>query len=92
MLAANGRVSEVQAMGAAKELLQKNLRGWLLDPERDLEIVEGVPDDVEGATISITHSLVELVLSDTSGATAEAILPDREMVLGRSARFLDLYA
>lgn len=92
ILATRGQVSEIQAMGAAKELLQAGLRGWLLDPERELEIVEGEPDPVEGATISITHSLVELVLSDTSGATAAAILPDCEMVLGRSPHFLDLYA
>ena len=92
LLAARGLVSETQAMGAAKELLQANLRGWLLDPERELEVVEGEPDGVEGATVSITHTLVELILSDTSGATADAILPDRDLVLGRSHRFLDLYA
>jgi len=92
LLAVRGQVAEIHTMGAAKELLQLNLRGWLLDPERELEVVEGEPDDVEGATVSITHTLVELVLSDTSGATADAILSDRGMVLGRSPRFLDLYA
>jgi hypothetical protein len=65
---------------------------WLLDPERELEIVEGEPDDVEGATISITHTMVELVLSDTSGETAAAIVPDLDVLLTRSPRFLDLYA
>ena len=92
LLAAKGQVAEIHAMGAAKELLQENLRGWLLDTEREIEVVEGVPDEVLGATVSITHSLVELVLSDTSGAAAEAILPDLDMVLGRSPKFLDLYA
>ena len=92
LLAAKGQVAEIHAMGAAKELLQDNLRGWLLDTEREIEVVEGVPDEVLGATVSITHSLVELVLSDTSGATAKAILPDLDMVLGRSSNFLDLYA
>jgi hypothetical protein len=92
ILAARGQATEIQAMGAAKELLQANLRGWLLDPDRELEVVEGEPDDVEGATVSITHTLVELVLSDTSGAAASAILPDLDMVLGRSPQFLDLYS
>ena len=92
ILAAKGQVAEIQAMGAAKELLQANLRGWLLDPERELEVVEGEPHEVEGATVSITHTLVELVLSDTSGSSAAAILPDLDMVLGRSPQFLDLYA
>ena len=91
-LASDGQISETYAMGAAKELIQKNLRSWLLDPARDLEIVEGEPDDVEGATISITHTLVELVLSDTSGETAAVILSDNNVILSRSSGFIDLYA
>jgi len=91
LLAANRQIAELYAMGAAKELLQASLRAWLLDPAREIEVVEGEPDDVEGATVSITHTLVELILSDTSGDTASAILPDLNMVLGRSPNFLDLY-
>ena len=91
-LAAKREIAETFAMGAAKELLQKRIRAWLLDPGRELEIVEGEPDEVDGATISISHTLVELVLSDTAGATAEAILPDLDVLLTRSPRFLDLYA
>ncbi len=91
-LASSGQISENYAMGAAKELLQQRLRAWLLDPERRLELVDGEPDEVEGATISLTHLLVELVLSDTAGNTASAILPDDDVLLSRSPRFLDLYA
>lgn len=91
-LAASGQIAETYAMGAAKELLQQRLRSWLLDPERKLELVDGEPDEVHGATISITHMLVELVLSDTSGDTAAAVLPDLDVLLSRSPRFLDLYA
>jgi hypothetical protein len=87
-----GQIAESYAMGAAKELIQRSLRSWLLDPSRELEIVEGEPDGVEGATISITHVLVELVLSDTSGETAAAILPHDDILLVRSPGFLDLYA
>jgi hypothetical protein len=79
-------------MGAAKELIQRSLRRWLLDRNRGLEVVEGEPDDVEGATISITHTLVELVLSDTSGEIAATILPNDDVLLVRSPGFLDLYA
>jgi hypothetical protein len=91
-LARGGQVAENHAMGAAKEMIQKSLRSWLLDPTRELEIVDGEPDDVEGATISITHALVELVLSDTSGETAQAVLPNDDTLLVRSSGFLDLYA
>jgi len=91
-LAGDGQIAETYAMGAAKELIQNSLRAWLIDPNRDLEIVEGEPDDVEGATVSITHTLVELVLSDTSGATAAAVLPNDDVLLIRSPGFLDLYA
>jgi hypothetical protein len=91
-LAAAGQIAETYAMGAAKELLQQHLKQWLLDPRRELEIVEGEPDEVDGATISITHTLVELVLSDTTGATASAILPDLDVFLSRSPGFLELYS
>jgi hypothetical protein len=91
-LARDGQIAETYAMGAAKELIQKSLRQWLIDPNRELEVVDGEPDDVEGATISITHTLVELVLSDTSGETAAAVLPSNDVLLVRSPEFLDLYA
>ncbi len=91
-LAANGHIAETYAMGAAKELLQQHLRKWLLDPRRELEIVEGEPDGVTGATISITHTLVELVLSDTSGAVSSVILPDLDVLLSRSPNFIELYS
>lgn len=91
-LASDRQIAETYAMSAAKELVQAGLKEWLLDPQRELEIVEGEPNDVEGATISITHALVELVLSDTSGATASAIVPDIDVLLARSPDFLDLYA
>ncbi len=91
-LAGDRQIAETYALGAAKELIQNRLRDWLLDPDRELEVVEGEPDDVDGATISITHTLVELVLSDTSGEAAGAILPDLDVLLSRSPDFLDLYA
>jgi hypothetical protein len=90
-LAGNGQIAETYAMGAAKELLQNSLRAWLLDPQRELEVVDGEPDGVDGATISITHTLVELVLSDTTGEAARSILPDLDVLLNRSPNFLDLY-
>jgi hypothetical protein len=90
-LAGTAQIAETIAMGAAKELLQKSLRDWLIDPQRELEIVEGEPDGVDGATISITHILVELVLSDTTSEVARSILPDLDVLLNRSPNFLDLY-
>ena len=49
------------------------------------------PPAADGATISMTHPLVELVLADTTGHVAERILPNRDAVLQRSASFLELY-
>ncbi len=92
ILASERGVSETQAMGAAKEALQGALRAWLLDPEKELEIVEEEPEEAAGPTISITHTLVELVLSDTTGKVASAVLPDLDVLLSRSPGFLDLYA
>ncbi len=91
-LAGNGQIAETYAMGAAKELLQQHLKKWLLDPRRELEIVEGEPDAVTGATISITHTLVELVLSDTSGSISSVILPDLDVLLSRAPNFIELYS
>jgi hypothetical protein len=84
-------IPETRAMGAAKEILQRGIRDWLTDPERELDLDGEAPAAADGATISITHALVELVLADTSGRIAELILPNRGAVLQRSASFLELY-
>lgn len=85
-------IAETRAMGAAKEMLQQAIHQWLLDPDRQLDIDTDEPVLADGATISITHMLVELVLADTQHNVAEAILPDRDVVLQRSSAFLELYA
>ncbi len=85
-------VTETQALGAAKELIQEAVLAWIADPDRELELVEGEPDEATGATISVTHAIVELVLSDTLRGAAEAILPDRGVLLRRTSNFLELYA
>ncbi len=84
-------IPETQAMGAAKEILQRALHQWLMDPERGLTIDEDAPPAVDGTTISITHALVELVLADTEDNVARSILPSRDTVLQRSSGFLKLY-
>jgi hypothetical protein len=85
-------IAETRAMGAAKEILQEALHQWLLDPERQFSVDDSVPPEADGATISITHALVELVLADTEHNVAESILPDSETTLQRSASFIELYA
>ena len=85
-------VTETQAMGAAKEILQDALHQWLMDPGRGFTLDDGEPPDVDGATISITHALVELVLADTEHNVASSILPDADIALQRSSGFLELYA
>jgi hypothetical protein len=85
-------IAETRAMGTAKEMLQKAIHDWLMDPTRELEIDDDEPALADGATISITHALVELVLADTQHNVAESILPDRGVTLQRSPEFLELYS
>jgi hypothetical protein len=86
------RIPETRAMGAAKEMLQASLRGWLRDPDRRFELDDGAPPKADGATISITHAMVELILADTENNVAGVILPDRGVVLRRARGFLEHYA
>lgn len=85
-------IPETKAMGTAKEVLQEAFHEWLRDPERRFVIDDHEPVEVDGATISVTHALVELVLADTELNIAETILPDRGISLQRSPGFLELYA
>lgn len=85
-------IPETRAMGAAKEILQEALHQWLLDPDRGFSVEDAEPVEVDGATISITHALVELVLADTEHNVAATILPDSQITLQRSGNFIELYA
>ena len=85
-------IPETRAMGAAKEILQEALHQWLLDPDRQFSVEDPEPPQTDGATISITHALVELVLADTEHNVAASILPDSRTTLKRSRDFLELYA
>ena len=91
-LASEEGISETVAMGAAKEVVQEAIRAWLLDPHRELELVEGDPDEVEGPAVSVTHAIVELVLSETEHDLHSMVLPDTGVLLRRGEGFLDLYA
>lgn len=85
-------IPETRTMGAAKEVLQRALHQWLMDPGRQFAIDDEEPAEVDGATISITHAMVELVLADTEHNVALTILPDSGVSLQRSSGFLELYA
>jgi len=85
-------IPETRAMGKAKEILQEALHEWLLDPDRRFSLDAEEPPEADGATISITHALVELVLADTERNVASMILPDEAVILERSKGFLELYA
>jgi hypothetical protein len=84
-------IPETKAMGAAKEMLQEVLLQWLTDPDREFDADGDEPPEADGATISLTHAVVELILADTQGTVAESVLPDRDVFLKRSGSFLDLY-
>lgn len=84
-------IPETRAMGTAKEILQAAVHGWLMDPDRRLDLSDEAPVEADGATISATHALVELVLADTEHDVAGMVVPDRSTVLQRSPSFLELY-
>jgi hypothetical protein len=83
---------ETQAIGAAKETVQRIIIDWLADPDRHFDLDHGQPPEADGPTISVTHALVELILADTEHRAADAVLPDRKVLLKRSDGFLELYA
>jgi len=85
-------IPETRAMGAAKAILQEGIHQWLLDPDRRFSLDHAEPPEANGATISITHALVELVLADTEHNVAGSILPDSRTTLQRSRDFIELYA
>jgi len=85
-------VTETQAIGVVKQVLQHALFEWLTDPGRQLEIEEGEVPARDGHSISLAHALVELVLSDESGDVVESILPEMRVLLRRTSGFLELYA
>jgi hypothetical protein len=85
-------IAETRAMGTAKEMLQRAIHEWLMDSDRQLHLDESEPPVAAGATISITHAVVELVLADTEHNVADQILPERAVVLQRSRSFIELYA
>ncbi len=91
-LATRHEIPDTQAVGAAKAVLQRRLRSWLVDPDHSLEVAEGPVESGGGPTISLTHALVELVLADQGQELSRAVLPDLEVLLRRSGGFLDLYA
>ncbi len=91
-LAEANEIPEATVMGAAKVLLQDRLKAWLLDPDRRLETVDGIQELRPINSISATHALVELILSDPDGTTAAAVLPSLDVLLRRADGFLDLYA
>jgi len=91
-LAAANEIPEATVMGAAKVLFQDHLRTWMLDTDRQLELVDGIQELRPTNSISATHAFVELILSDPDGTIAAAVLPSLDVLLRRADGFLDLYA
>ena len=91
-LAATPGLAEKQAIGAVKELIQESLASWLLNPARQIEIVDADITGPESPTISAAHAVVELVLAGQDATVTRAILPDLDVRLRRTADFLELYS
>jgi hypothetical protein len=91
-LALRHGASETQALSTAKEIIERSVCAWMNDPERELDIVEGEPERRDAPTISLSHAIVEMVLSDAQDAVCRMILPDANTAVRRSNEFLELYA
>ncbi len=85
-------LSQAQAVGTVKEILQDAVSQWLRATDRDAEVratelvIDGRP------TISMKHAVVELILSDPDGRLASVVLPDLDVLLCRNEDFLELYS
>ena len=89
--ASTGR-PEAEAVGLVKEMMERALGAWLLDPGREFESVPGEAAQPRQPSISLHHALVELVLGGGGTEVIEAILPDLDVVLRRTDGFLEGYA
>lgn len=84
--------SETEALAIVKTVLEEALHSWLLDPGRTLEADEHEAEENDRPTISLSHAIVEAVLSDDRDDITTAILPDLNVLLRRTAGFLESYA
>ncbi len=94
-LAQARNIPETQAVGCAKAVLAPALRAWFSDPAREIELLDGPVEEIDGPTISITHAFVELILGAGTEETTRLdslILPDLDVLLRRTPSFLKLYA
>lgn len=85
-------LSQAQTVGAVKEILQAAIARWLVATDRDAEVRTAERSIDGGPTISMTHALVELLLSDPDGTLAAVVLPDLDVLLDRNENFLELYS
>ncbi|MCG6961989.1 MAG: hypothetical protein LJE95_01830 [Acidobacteria bacterium] len=84
--------SETDALAIVKSVLERALHSWLLDPDRTLEAAEYEVEEDDRPTISLSHAIVEAVLSDDGDDITSAILPNLNVLLRRTAGFLESYA
>jgi hypothetical protein len=85
-------LAETDVLGSAKSLIQNHIGDWFADPNRILEIVDETTVGDQGFSISLTHAIVELILSDVDDIMTPMIVPDVNLLLRRSEGFLELYA
>jgi hypothetical protein len=85
-------LSQGQAIATAKEILQEAIATWYGDGSRQLDLVDADAAGPVGPNISLSHVIVQVVLSDESGRLCEAILTNDDALLRRSDRFLELYS
>lgn len=85
-------LEETEVLGTAKSLIQEILGQWFADPDRTLDIIDETTVGDEGFSISLTHAIVELVLSDVDDRITAHLLPASDLLLRRSDGFLELYA
>lgn len=90
-LAFQHEMPESRPVAAVKEILQDGFGRWLEDSQRSLELEDAAPEG-SGPTISLSHAIVELLLSDSGGQMPSTILPNLEVILRRAPNFLDLYS
>ncbi len=92
ILAERTGVPPNRTLAAVKRCLERALEAWILDPGRGFEVSPSLEKSGDGSSISLSHVMVELLLSGEDPVLAEKVLPDERVLLRRGPGFLERYA
>lgn len=91
-LAERNGIPPNRTLAAVKRCLERALEAWILDPGRGFDVSSSLETRSDGPSISLSHVMVELLLSGDDPVLAERVLPNEQVLLRRGPSFLERYA